>query len=88
MAMTPFAAAFVVGSPRERTQPDWIAWGIGCGVLAWVGVGLQCVVLPYLVPLVRILVPVLIFHQTLPASLLGGGLRRLLTRGYSHQIQG
>jgi hypothetical protein len=70
MFLAPVAAAFAVGAPRAGRQPlnGWQNQAIACGVLAWAGVGLQAVVLPYVVPFVLTLFAVLVLHQPLPTS--------------------
>jgi hypothetical protein len=68
--LTPFAAGFAVGTVSTRAQPGrgWEGQAIACGVLAWAGVGLQAVALPYLFPIARGFFAVLVLHQPVPTS--------------------
>jgi hypothetical protein len=70
MLLAPFAAGFAVGTLSMRAEPDrgWEVQASTCGALAWAGVGLQAVALPYLFPSARVLFAVLVEHQPLPTS--------------------
>jgi hypothetical protein len=73
MLLTPFVVAFVVSPLGARPDDNaWESQAIVYGVLAWAGIGLQSTLLTYVIPLFRIFIPVILFHQALPRD--SGGL--------------
>jgi hypothetical protein len=70
MLLAPLAAGFAVGTLSMRVEPDrgWEGQARACGVLAWAGVGVQALALPYLFPFARGLFAVLVVHQPVPTS--------------------
>jgi hypothetical protein len=71
MLLAPIAAAFALGA-RPNPDRDWVAQAMVYGALAWLGVGLQNVILPYIIPLASLVV-YFIVHHTLPPSHGGWG---------------
>jgi hypothetical protein len=69
MLLAPIAAAFAFATLGARQDPDgnWVAQAIVYSALAWLGVGLQNVILPYIVPLASLVV-YFVVHHTLPPS--------------------
>ena len=67
MLLAPFVAAFVVTPLNTGSASGvWNARAIAYGLLAWAGIGFQSTVLTYVIPVMRTIIAVFIFHQSLP----------------------
>ncbi|HEX4628934.1 MAG TPA: hypothetical protein VH137_09105 [Gemmatimonadales bacterium] len=77
MLLTPFVAAFIVIATRPQgeggSSPEREA--LICAVLAWVGIGLQNVLLPYVLPLAAGIITALSPHPPLHRGGLGEGFQ-------------